>query len=1237
MNEFTLYDKNGTALIDIVPDESSTHEWSLMSENRLSLTFELDHCVNLSPGCYIDFDGVRYYLLEEYKPQMVNTTAWKYNVDLRDAASWMSVTLALNLLDGKNTPIFNYTAPAVEHAQIIVDNLNRRMGTTAWKVGSVISTPNITVEYRGKYCSDVLQDIVDGQNTEWWIDGMTLNIGYAEFGDTVELGYDNGLLGDIVCEQADNMRTYAYLYPIGSTRNIDPTKYGYERLQLPDGQTRVPMNTEQGIAELIEENAFADIYPRYEGTVRSVRSRPAKDNDGRQFTIYYIGDTLPFNPNDYEIAGLVKQISFLSGQLMGQDFEVNYDEEAQEFEIITQWPNGGDAQLPGGLLTPEVGDKYVIWNITMPDVYYTLASQEFLEAAEAFAAEAIQDVSIYKAPLDYIEVQERGLRLRPGQRVRLLSDAYFVSGHYDSRITRITRKVLFPDAPNIDVSAVRAIGTISRIQNSILSNEKNITNVSNSIPDVITSSENTPASDTSVYTSAKSEREFLNKRKGGSVEGEVAFRRNVILGDDLHTADFVDAGVAGAGFGVTRDANGNAVITTDIIKIRKKAEFYELVINQTTFELGTTVHSLAGCSVVRVEELDNVYRCYYDNKEGKRYSGFKVDDQARCQRYDASYNSIVRSYWRVVASVGEDYVDLYKSGRDANGTPYVEGSDIPMEGDDLVHFGNRTDKTRQSVIVITNNPQPAILQYQGIDSFSLNGKVVTQISPDNNRFTGKINIEPGSTGVENIEGLPKVIQDAISKSYIGGNLLRNSGFTGDYTPIEVEDISNINGTTNVYSESFKYWEMSNAIAQASELSQSGVEVVITNGYLSQSVGEEIVINDIYIFSLYAKGETLSFSFAGVNNTLSLTDEYKHYILRFEALSKDNTLRIFDANATICTLQIERGTIATSWSPSMYDNDKSLSYLQQMNHLLSAMKDGGTSVIGGLILSSILQLGNYQDGDMREVTSGISGVYNKPDDVALWAGGSLEMAIRTVNRFRQNPNYMPANEDWNEMAKYVTTHGGDTFLRGYIYALGGYFRGMVDIANGKIRLNTDGSGHFANRNISWDEDGRVQKTSPDSIIWTNVLAYSGTNHIDYSKGAYLDLEYSDGQLDKDIFTLENGKFDGFTIIVKGAPAASDNEKSAILAGTFIMPNGDIVTQLKASNIANGVSIEALGNNTPVWRVKAPYYKTKDGIASISDVREAVTKDIRIKDLDGLTHAMTFENGILVEDDVRGSEI
>lgn len=531
MNELVLYDKYGVALFTIDLDESSTHDWSLMGENKLSISFEREKCTVLKSGCYVEFDGMRYYLLDEYKPRMINSVTWKYDVAFLDAASWMSVVLAMNTIDGKKLPIFNYTGPAREHAEIIVANLNRYMGTAEWKVGAVIDTPNIYIEYRGKYCAQILQEIVDREDTEWWVDGMTLNIGRAEFGDAVELGYRKGLLGDISREQAADKRAYAYLVPIGSTRNIDPTKYGYERLQLPNGQVFVDINPD-GVGELIEERAFAEIYPRYEGTVQYVRSMPATGNDGNEFTIYYIGDILPFNPNDYEIAGLVKRITFQSGELMGQTFEVNYNESAQEFEIITQFPEGG-AQLPGGILTPAAGDKYVIWNITMPDEYYTLASQEFLEAAIAFAESSIQDSSVYKGSLDYIDIQERGISVRPGRRVRLLSDEYFSKGYYDSRITRMTRRLWYLNEVRIDVSAVRIMGSIVRLQKSITQAETQIAQLSGQMPAIIKSGEKTSPSDSSVYTSAKSEKEFLSKTNGGRVLAPVSFEKGIAGGDDL--------------------------------------------------------------------------------------------------------------------------------------------------------------------------------------------------------------------------------------------------------------------------------------------------------------------------------------------------------------------------------------------------------------------------------------------------------------------------------------------------------------------------------------------------------------------------------------------------------------------------------------------------------------------------------------------------------------------------------
>ena len=168
-----------------------------------------------------------------------------------------------------------------------------------------------------------------------------------------------------------------------------------------------------------------------------MRSENVKDDDGNAFTIYYFrDDTLNFDPNDYELAGETKRVSFQDGDLagLGTDddhyFEVNFDSKTREFEIITIWPYDDDTQLPGGKLVPKVGDHYILWNVRMPDEYYPIAEEEFLNAVEKYNAEHWKDISVYKAPTDHVWVEENNAVLHVGRRVRLVSDKYFPENGY---------------------------------------------------------------------------------------------------------------------------------------------------------------------------------------------------------------------------------------------------------------------------------------------------------------------------------------------------------------------------------------------------------------------------------------------------------------------------------------------------------------------------------------------------------------------------------------------------------------------------------------------------------------------------------------------------------------------------------------------------------------------------------------------------------------------------------------
>ena len=156
------------------------------------------------------------------------------------------------------------------------------------------------------------------------------------------------------------------------------------------------------------------------------------------------------------------------------------------------------------------------------------------------------------------------------------------------------------------------------------------------------------------------------------------------------------------------------MLEADILKIRKEAIFNEAVINQVTFRVGATVFSNGGCEITRVEELETAFRCYYDNKEGRRYSGLTAGDQVRCQRYDPTQHAIIKYYWRLVTAVGEDYVELSKSDAD--------GSASPEAGDEIAQFGNRSDITRQSAIVINPLDGGSVEVYAHIDAYSLSEK-----------------------------------------------------------------------------------------------------------------------------------------------------------------------------------------------------------------------------------------------------------------------------------------------------------------------------------------------------------------------------------------------------------------------------------------------------------------------------------------------------------------------------------
>lgn len=615
---------------------------------------------------------------------------------------------------------------------------------------------------------------------------------------------------------------------------------------------------------------------------------------------------------------------------------------------------------------------------------------------------------------------------------------------------------------------------------------------------------------------------FLRKDRADTAQELITFLKGLLIGEN--------------GSGITVLENGMSQAVVDYLYVKAKAVFDELEVKKKTHVGGEQILSPAGMKCIRVEELSESYRCFFlSEQDGVTIDNeFTVGTLALAQECNIkggiSHDVSNRYYWREVTSVGADYIDLSKTGCDKD-------SDVPAAGDDIVGLGHLTDMTRQAAIILSsvNECSPSITFYQGISSFSLAGKEVIGLGFDKStghayinvygdayigakdgssyvRYTrnvgvdikGTFHIEKGSSGWKNMEGLPDEIQaaadlaqkaqDAIDNAAVGAvNLLRNSGFRGDYETENLSPATVLSAGSELYGKSLKHWTGS-ATASDDSNAISGKSAAI--GSLSQSVS--LIAQEAYVVSYKAKGTSVSVSCGSFSAYQPLTSSYRRYTHKFTF--DGGGVFLVSGTATICDIQLERGTVATDWKPSPLDNDKSMAEFQSIRYISDAIKNGSVDIIGGLILSSMIQLGNYKDGEMRKVTAGVSGVYNDDDDVYTWGGGTLEQAIRTVMKYKEKPEYQPTPEELKTMANIVLTHGGrailnDVVARGYIYALGGFIRATFEAANGSTHLDEDGTGWIGRLAdgcfAKWDAAGNGSLCF-GNIVWDAVAGLLTVN-------------------------------------------------------------------------------------------------------------------------------------------------
>lgn len=685
--ELKIYDKANNLRLTASPNTSSSVTEEIGGECSVSASFTHTEYIPLDVDDYIELEGVRYKVKSRYRPKQKNTQTYEYSVKFYAPIHDAEDTLML-FQEGGTTSEFSYDGGPREHLQLWIDNMNRRAGGNLWSIGTVITAENKTIDYRNVKCWDAAfgsNGIAATFETEMWADGYVINLCKAERGEMVELGYLQGLT-NLAQEDNGEVKFFTRLFPLGSTKNIDASKYGYSRLQLPDRSIYVDKNVDlYGVKEETEETAFSEIFPKYIGTVSSVRTEEKTSEEGRKYTVYYFKDNgMNWNPQDYEIPDLDYMLQFQTGELAGRgtdgSFQAAWNEDTREWEIINVYPDD-TTQIPGGAIIPQPGDQYIPWNFAMPQEYITEAEQEYKQAVDDFLATYSFDPNKYTGTTDRNYIEKNNTTLRIGWNVRLLSEQYFGStgGYKDTRITKVQRKLNDLCQATITCSDEVGTGWKSSVDNSLNSLRYEVARQAEQyVYDIIKSFETKTPSDNNVFSALKSLKTLLRKDQSDGTNFLLKF------------GEFIDSMIAGKGAGIFPDGRGQF----EKLEVRSAMIVKELIYNRWFAQEGNVTYSEAG-TIERIEQLeDGTYDLYLRRRWDNDITAFKEQD--------VSYGSVNNlntageyydSWFRVLNVMQAENkinVVLYPDEEVPGGKNYP-----PASGMVITRRGNAVDEERQ--------------------------------------------------------------------------------------------------------------------------------------------------------------------------------------------------------------------------------------------------------------------------------------------------------------------------------------------------------------------------------------------------------------------------------------------------------------------------------------------------------------------------------------------------------------
>lgn len=426
---------------------------------------------------------------------------------------------------------------------------------------------------------------------------------------------------------------------------------------------------------------------------------------------------------------------------------------------------------------PQKGDLFVITGIKPPKVLVTAAEKRLDDALIKHMSENNTDQFNYSVKFSRIFLQEN-----PDFASKLNENAKLsiqIQGDSDSDGNLISHEV-FVSNYSVKVDNDELAEVEIELVNSLEVTKSDVKQIIDAVKGeaVKSLSSMVGGSSTNNFNASITDKMYLSKLKDDIASGTITFQKvqkfvqgfflghsnefsidgsgNAILSSVLvnllKSLDFNEA--EHSGFAIKQRSDGKfQMLLTDLI-VWGKAIFNTLLIRELSYVGGNIVLSPAAGKISYIKEVYSEttneligWKCYLlaDDGTTATINSFKVDDQVRCKTFNIKagvYENVSnKDYWRLVTKVSAENEAITDSeGHELyDGKKFawiqiakdncMEGSDNPAVGDTIVLMGNRSDRSRQHLLMMETegDSAPKFTMYRGINSYSLKGKSIFDV------------------------------------------------------------------------------------------------------------------------------------------------------------------------------------------------------------------------------------------------------------------------------------------------------------------------------------------------------------------------------------------------------------------------------------------------------------------------------------------------------------------------------